>query len=201
MCHKPIAPSIPLLQDENGTVEFGYSSEEEGAGGKHRKGARREGNSDAAANGLPASSKGLGHPHSSTHRKRAQRDVDLGVDAKHLPARVTLAPGQLTHTDVGEAAVGLFADTNGRDNGATAGHNTNAAQPGSWAALGVNDKLCQHLASLNFERPTRVQTASIPPLLQHRDVLVRAATGSGKTLSYLVPIVQDLALQVSSAAL
>jgi len=41
---------------------------------------------------------------------------------------------------------------------------------------------------------TKVQQLSIPFILNGRDCLVKSATGSGKTLSYLVPILQMLQL-------
>ncbi|KAJ0396941.1 hypothetical protein ATCC90586_008875 [Pythium insidiosum] len=43
-----------------------------------------------------------------------------------------------------------------------------------------------------FARPTNVQVKTIPHVLAGRDVLVKSETGSGKTLSYLLPIVQKL---------
>ncbi|XP_015785831.1 probable ATP-dependent RNA helicase DDX31 [Tetranychus urticae] len=45
---------------------------------------------------------------------------------------------------------------------------------------------------LNVEEMTRVQQSAIPPLVSGKDCLIKSATGSGKTLSYLVPIVQKL---------
>jgi ATP-dependent RNA helicase RhlE len=51
------------------------------------------------------------------------------------------------------------------------------------------------MARLNankFETPTPVQEAAIPPALEGRDVLATAQTGTGKTLSYLIPIVEML---------
>ncbi|TYZ67914.1 hypothetical protein PybrP1_008828 [[Pythium] brassicae (nom. inval.)] len=43
-----------------------------------------------------------------------------------------------------------------------------------------------------FERPTTVQVRSIPAVLSGKDALVKSETGSGKTLSYLLPIVHKL---------
>jgi ATP-dependent RNA helicase RhlE len=51
------------------------------------------------------------------------------------------------------------------------------------------------MARLNankFEIPTPVQTSAIPPALEGRDVLATAQTGTGKTLSFLIPIVEML---------
>ena len=43
-----------------------------------------------------------------------------------------------------------------------------------------------------FETPTPVQAGAIPPALEGRDVLATAQTGTGKTLSFLIPIVEML---------
>jgi ATP-dependent RNA helicase DDX55/SPB4 len=43
-----------------------------------------------------------------------------------------------------------------------------------------------------FERATPVQAAAIPLLLGHKDVVVEAVTGSGKTISFLLPVIQIL---------
>jgi ATP-dependent RNA helicase RhlE len=51
------------------------------------------------------------------------------------------------------------------------------------------------MARLNankFTTPTPVQAGAIPPALEGRDVLATAATGTGKTLSFLIPIVEQL---------
>ena len=51
------------------------------------------------------------------------------------------------------------------------------------------------MARLNankFETPTPVQAEAIPPALDGRDVLATAQTGTGKTLSFLIPIVERL---------
>lgn len=47
-------------------------------------------------------------------------------------------------------------------------------------------------SGFGFERPTTVQVKSIPAVLSGKDILVKSETGSGKTLSYLLPIVQKL---------
>lgn len=48
------------------------------------------------------------------------------------------------------------------------------------------------LQELEFTTPTPVQGAVIPYFLSHKDVNVSACTGSGKTLSFLIPIFQLL---------
>jgi ATP-dependent RNA helicase RhlE len=53
--------------------------------------------------------------------------------------------------------------------------------------------LKQQLANANFVTPTPVQAGAIPPALEGRDVLATAQTGTGKTLSFLVPLIERTA--------
>jgi ATP-dependent RNA helicase RhlE len=50
----------------------------------------------------------------------------------------------------------------------------------------------KRLAAVNFVTPTPVQTGAIPPALEGRDVLATAQTGTGKTLSFMIPIIERL---------
>lgn len=51
---------------------------------------------------------------------------------------------------------------------------------------------CEHLAKSSYNAPTAIQQAVLPLLLKGRDVLVRAPTGTGKTVAYLAPLIQQL---------
>jgi superfamily II DNA/RNA helicase len=51
----------------------------------------------------------------------------------------------------------------------------------------------RQLADSNFICPTPVQAAALPPALDGRDVLATAQTGTGKTLSFLIPLVERMA--------
>ena len=62
-----------------------------------------------------------------------------------------------------------------------------------FAELGLRAELLQALAQLGYEEPTPVQRATIPPLLQGRDLLGQAATGTGKTAAFALPVLQRLA--------
>ena len=57
--------------------------------------------------------------------------------------------------------------------------------------------LQQKLAQLHFTTPTPVQASAIPPALEGRDVLATAQTGTGKTLAFLIPIIERLSAQTS----
>jgi ATP-dependent RNA helicase DDX31/DBP7 len=68
----------------------------------------------------------------------------------------------------------------------------------SFDSLCLDSRLVQILkkdvanGGFEFERLTRVQVKSVPLIIKGRDVLIKSETGSGKTLSYLLPIVQKL---------
>jgi len=54
----------------------------------------------------------------------------------------------------------------------------------------LDPRLLLSLADQSFAHPTLVQAKAIPLLLEGKDVLARARTGSGKTAAYCVPAVQ-----------
>jgi ATP-dependent RNA helicase DeaD len=56
--------------------------------------------------------------------------------------------------------------------------------------LGLSAALAQVLQSLGYEEPTPIQTQSIPPLLAGGDLLGQAATGTGKTAAFALPLLQ-----------
>jgi len=64
----------------------------------------------------------------------------------------------------------------------------------------ISDMLKQRVAALNFIAPTPVQAGAIPPALEGKDVLATAQTGTGKTLSFLIPIFEKLAVSKSRSA-
>jgi ATP-dependent RNA helicase DeaD len=66
------------------------------------------------------------------------------------------------------------------------------AAPAGFATLGLDDKILAALTTLGYEEPTPVQLAAIPPLLEGRDVLGQAATGTGKTAAFALPLLHRL---------
>ncbi|MGZ4592213.1 MAG: DEAD/DEAH box helicase [Actinomycetes bacterium] len=62
----------------------------------------------------------------------------------------------------------------------------------SFADLGLRAELLQALSSLGYEEPTPIQREAIPHLLEGRDLLGQAATGTGKTAAFALPILQRL---------
>lgn len=50
----------------------------------------------------------------------------------------------------------------------------------------------QAIAKLGWTEPTLIQERAIPLLLEGKDVLVRARTGSGKTAAFAIPAIQKV---------
>jgi ATP-dependent RNA helicase DeaD len=64
---------------------------------------------------------------------------------------------------------------------------------GGFAALKLSDALVTAVTSLGYEEPTPVQRETIPLLLSGRDMLAQAATGTGKTAAFALPLLDRLA--------
>ncbi len=62
----------------------------------------------------------------------------------------------------------------------------------SFADLGLREELVAALAALGYEEPTPIQQEAIGPVIAGRDLLGQAATGTGKTAAFALPILQRL---------
>jgi ATP-dependent RNA helicase DeaD len=69
---------------------------------------------------------------------------------------------------------------------------TTPAGPVSFSSLGLTRELTDVVAALGYEEPTPVQRETIPLLLQERDLLGQAATGTGKTAAFALPMLQRI---------
>ncbi|MDQ4092240.1 MAG: DEAD/DEAH box helicase [Actinomycetota bacterium] len=69
----------------------------------------------------------------------------------------------------------------------------NASQDAaSFADLALRSELLHVLSGLGYEEPTPIQREAIPPLVQGRDLLGQAATGTGKTAAFALPVLQRM---------
>ncbi|KAF6208170.1 hypothetical protein GE061_016621 [Apolygus lucorum] len=62
----------------------------------------------------------------------------------------------------------------------------------SFEDLDLEDKVVDALKNINVLRPTLIQEKSIPVVLSGKNTLIAAETGCGKTLAYLVPVIQQV---------
>jgi ATP-dependent RNA helicase RhlE len=61
-----------------------------------------------------------------------------------------------------------------------------------FTTFGLHPDLVRGIKELGFKRPTPIQNDAMPPALAGKDVLAAAATGSGKTAAFLLPIMHRL---------
>lgn len=59
----------------------------------------------------------------------------------------------------------------------------------NWEALNLNKELNSVLLASGFEKPTEIQKQSLKFLYDKFDLIISSHTGSGKTLCYLIPII------------
>ncbi|HET8931576.1 MAG TPA: DEAD/DEAH box helicase [Acidimicrobiales bacterium] len=64
--------------------------------------------------------------------------------------------------------------------------------PDTFAALGLRPELLEALTRLGYEEPTPIQQATIPALLEGKDLVGQAATGTGKTAAFALPAIERL---------
>jgi ATP-dependent RNA helicase DeaD len=67
------------------------------------------------------------------------------------------------------------------------------SDPRVFEALGLHPNLVATLSELGYEEPTPIQREAIPTLLSGRDILGQAATGTGKTAAFALPILNSVA--------
>jgi ATP-dependent RNA helicase DeaD len=65
--------------------------------------------------------------------------------------------------------------------------------PTGFASLGLRPETLAALARLGYEEPTPIQRETFAPLTEGRDLLGQAATGTGKTAAFALPILERLA--------
>ncbi|HJL49182.1 MAG TPA: DEAD/DEAH box helicase, partial [Polyangiaceae bacterium LLY-WYZ-15_(1-7)] len=61
---------------------------------------------------------------------------------------------------------------------------------GAFDAFGFDPRIVHALGAIGFDAPTPIQAEAMPPLLEGRDVIGRARTGSGKTAAFGLPLLQ-----------
>jgi ATP-dependent RNA helicase DeaD len=75
---------------------------------------------------------------------------------------------------------------------------TESPSPGTFAELGLDGGVLKALRDVGYETPSAIQAATIPPLLEGRDVIGMAQTGTGKTAAFALPILARLDTDAST---
>jgi ATP-dependent RNA helicase DeaD len=78
---------------------------------------------------------------------------------------------------------------------------TDTQQPISFESFGLDPAMLQAVSELGYESPSPIQAEAIPPLLEGRDILGQAQTGSGKTAAFALPLLSNLNIKQRSPQL
>ncbi|WP_084362909.1 DEAD/DEAH box helicase [Roseivirga echinicomitans] len=62
----------------------------------------------------------------------------------------------------------------------------------SFKSLGLSDSLLHAITKKGYTEPSPIQTKAIPPILERKDILASAQTGTGKTAGFVLPMLQIL---------
>lgn len=114
--------------------------------------------------------------------KEKKRSEQLNVDSKekHIESNETSSDSSSTkNSETEDKSVSVKEDAK------------------TFASLGIIDVLQEACSAMGFTNPTPIQSQAIPYALEGRDVLGFAATGSGKTAAFALPILQALYEQPS----
>ena len=71
----------------------------------------------------------------------------------------------------------------------------NVTRPSNFSDLGLISPLLTRLTELKYLQPSPIQAKAIPSILAGRDLIAGANTGSGKTATFALPILQKIQLQ------
>jgi len=122
-------------------------------------------------------------------KSKKPRHTEEAERAKKKEAAVKSLVEQAEAAQKKEAAAGEEAARSSAVKKGTIGHLRTDTH---WADLRLSRPLLRAVADLSFETPTPIQRDVIPPAMAGQDILATAETGSGKTASFLLPILERL---------
>lgn len=67
-----------------------------------------------------------------------------------------------------------------------------------FSELQLSPRLLRAIEDLGFQTPSPIQQQTIPGMLQQRDMIALAQTGTGKTAAFALPILENLALEIAA---
>ncbi|WP_164234221.1 DEAD/DEAH box helicase [Microbacterium hydrocarbonoxydans] len=171
------------------------------------RGADRRGFNDASSSERPARSYDADRARRAFDRDRAQRSFDGGRDDRARPSTGGAYRTERPHRDerprrderpsrndwnAKPKAAFEPADDVVHERLEAQAVQAVEVQGVTFADLGLGSNITETLANMGAETPFPIQAASIPAVLEGRDVLARGRTGSGKTIAFGAPLVESV---------
>ena len=168
-------------------IKLSAGAAPEGSRKKNKK-RKQLAEAEAAANGASEGGASTEAPLKKNKKQKRMKVVDVGPKPPSSVAEV--------EREAAEAAAAAEAEVEAREAEAAA-HGLEESPESfigvEFASLDLLPATQEAITSMKFKTLTEIQARSIPPLLRGHDVLAQAKTGSGKTLSFLIPSVELLA--------
>lgn len=114
-------------------------------------------------------------------------DDDEGEETEVKPKPQPKAVKRFPKLEVGDEEEDL--EQEGKFFGVANGKKLNA---GTFAGMGLSKVVLSNISRSGFKHPTPIQRKAIPPILEGRDVVGMARTGSGKTAAFVLPMIEKL---------
>ena len=61
--------------------------------------------------------------------------------------------------------------------------------------LGLNDKILEAISYMGYEKASEIQELTVPAILEGKDILACAQTGTGKTAAFMLPILNHISIE------
>lgn len=135
---------------------------------------------------LPPAVCAIGFPRIGASRvESTPRDAGKAHDVTHVPpaARSGVANTAAAHAPLADEATPDITDTDG---------STRDLDQKSFADFGVSAPLVRALADHGITHPFPIQAMTLPVALKRQDIIGQAKTGTGKTLGFALPILEDV---------
>ncbi|MBT4145705.1 MAG: DEAD/DEAH box helicase, partial [Gammaproteobacteria bacterium] len=71
----------------------------------------------------------------------------------------------------------------------------NSTPKANFESFSFSEDILSAIKAMGFKKPTDIQLKTIPAVLEGKDVLARADTGSGKTAAFVLPLLDNLSNQ------
>ncbi|MDD3165681.1 MAG: DEAD/DEAH box helicase [Oscillospiraceae bacterium] len=62
----------------------------------------------------------------------------------------------------------------------------------TFSSLGISEEILKALDDKGYGYPTKIQAEAIPPMMQWRDIIAKAPTGTGKTFAFGIPMIEHI---------
>jgi ATP-dependent RNA helicase DDX49/DBP8 len=162
---------------------------QQGGGGK--RDSEDEDDEDESEEESEGSEIGSGDEQEDEEKPTPELELDSD-DAGSDDEEEDVKPGQTTILETSDLKPSSLSRIKSLPSPSTPTSSSKPVLKTTFSSLGISPRLITSLRTLAISRPTEIQAACIEPILQGRDCIGGAKTGSGKTMAFALPILQRI---------